>query len=500
MNKLKILFFAVILQSSFLYADVNLQEYVESVSYEKGDLLCYSTAYPLYLHVQSGNFSPTPITSRHHIFWRDAKYRRAMLEWMLLPKDAFSMSLGSRTDESLLNLYTQYPTYLINAEGFNQAIEHCATKYNMDEESLKNGIKEMILFTNDFASVMAKNVVFEIPMSIVGGALLFRALRGTWRAIKWLYKMTGKGYRRLRGITPVQASILQRQRQQAESMRRGFFQFTRGEIGLELGFMLYINYQFNKEVDAHYEDVQNEVFEQEIRDRPSTRVSPLPEVLYHYRVDENIHTRLETWWKARIEDYRFLLIQRGLNVQSLLETDPQSLDFYNAFSEYQVWVDMYLMDYWLVKGIVDWFNEQIAQNQIIQADHQRSYEILKTTLQILDLRKRQLERRMQQLQDGQILNAAYELEHLKAIFTILDQSRDTRSSPYLSNYLPYGYCLSLEDYKKFVSFDISEEDIFETQEWQLCQFHLLQTYRRLGYLNTGEWQEFRRLLQTVRQL
>ena len=48
-----------------------------------------------------------------------------------------SMSLGSRTDESLLNLYTQYPTYLINAEGFNQAIEHCATKYNMDEESLK---------------------------------------------------------------------------------------------------------------------------------------------------------------------------------------------------------------------------------------------------------------------------------------------------------------------------------------------------------------------------
>ena len=426
------------------------------------------------------------------------------------------MSLGSRTDESLLNLYTQYPTYLINAEGFNQAIEHCATKYNMDEESLKNGIKEMILFTNDFASVMAKNVVFEIPMSIVGGALLFRALRGTWRAIKWLYKMTGNGYKRLRGITPVQASILQRQGQQVESMRRGFFQFTRGEIGLELGFMLYINYQFNKEVSAHYEDVQNEIVKQKISDRPSTRVSPLPEVLYHYRVDENIHTRLETWWKAKIEDYRVLLIQRDLNVQRLSDIHTQSVDFYNApskyqekypvdfhnaFSEYQVWVDMYLMDYWLVKGIVEWFNEQIAQNQIIQADHQRSYEILKTTLQILDLRKRQLERRMQRLQDGQAINAAYELEHLKAIFTILDQSRDTRSSPYLSNYLPYGYCLSLEDYREFVSFEISDEDIFETQEWQLCRFHLLQTYKHLGTeLYTNEELEFRQLLQIVNQI
>ena len=110
-------------------------------------------------------------------------------------------------------------------------------------------------------------------MSIVGGALLFRALRGTWRAIKWLYKMTGNGYRRLKGITPTQASILQTQRQQAESMRRGFFQFTRGEIGLELGFSVILSIiNLNKEVSANYEDVQNEVsLNKKIRDRPSTR-------------------------------------------------------------------------------------------------------------------------------------------------------------------------------------------------------------------------------------
>ena len=61
---------------------------------KKENLLCYSTSLSsCYLHVQQGleHFSPTPITSRHHIFWRDAKYRRAMLEWMLLPKDAFQV-------------------------------------------------------------------------------------------------------------------------------------------------------------------------------------------------------------------------------------------------------------------------------------------------------------------------------------------------------------------------------------------------------------------------
>ena len=513
MDRLKFLFFAIILQGSLLYADVNLQEYVESVSYEKGELLCYSVAYPFYLYMQSRTVSPTPITSPDHIFWKDARYRRAMLEWMFLTKDAFQMALGSNADESLLTLYAQYPMYLVNAEGFQHAIEDCSKKYYPQnaiydeekrkeyEESLKNQIAEMALLTNKYAGMTVRTAVIEIPMSVIGGVLLFRVLRGAWRVIKWLYKLTGNGYRRLRGLTPTQVTILQTQKQQFESMTRSFFHFTKGEIALELGLILYINRQFSVDVSAHYEDVQNEVFEQEIRDRPSTRISPLPDILYHYHVDENIHTRLETWWSAKIEDYRVLLIQKGLELQRLSKTDSQSIDFYSALGEYQVWIDMYLVDYWLVKGIVDWFNERVAQNQVIYADHQRSYEILKTTLQILDLRKRQLERRMQQLQDGQIVNADYELEHLKAIFAILDQSRNTRFSTYSAGYSPYGYCLSLEDYREFVSVEMSYEDIFETQGWQLCRFHLLQTYNRLGTdLDIDEKQEFRQLLPVVRQL
>ena len=38
MKKIKFLFFVIILQCSSLYADANLQMYVESVSYEKGEL------------------------------------------------------------------------------------------------------------------------------------------------------------------------------------------------------------------------------------------------------------------------------------------------------------------------------------------------------------------------------------------------------------------------------------------------------------------------------
>lgn len=513
MNKLKFLFFTIILQSSLLYADVNLQEYVESVSYEKGKLLCYSVAYPFYLHMQSRTVSPTPITSTDHIFWRDAKYRRAMLEWMFLTKDAFQMALGSNADESLLTLYAQYPMYLVNAEGFQHAIEDCSKKYYPQnviydeekrkdyEESLKNQITEMVLLTNKYTGMTVRTAVIEVPMSVVGGVLLFRVLRGTWRGIKWLYRMTGNGYRRLRGLTPTQASILQTQRQQAESMRRGFFQFTRGEIALELGLILYINRQFSVDVSTHYEDVQNEVFEQEIRDRPSTRLSPLPDRLFSYRIDETLRTRLETWWNAKIEDYRVLLIQRGLDVQRISETHPQSVDFYSALSEYQVWIDMYLVDYWLVKGIVDWFRQQIAQNRFIPPHHQRSYEVLRAALQILDIRRRQLERRIKQMQNSQFINADYELEHFKTIVTILAQSRETRYSPYIPDYLPYGYCLSMEDYKKFVFTDKSDREVLETPEWQLCRFHQLQIFRRLGSdLRAFEEREFGQLLQIVRQL
>ena len=513
MNKIRFLFVAIILQCSSLYADANLQEYVESVSYEKGELLCYSVAYPLSLYMQSGMVSPSPITSPDHIFWRDDKYRRAMLEWMFLVKDAFQTALGSSADESLLTLYAQYPMYLVNSKGFQDAIEDCSKKYYpqdsvYSEEKreeyagfLKDQIREMALFSNKYVGMTVRTAVIEIPMSVVGGVLLFRAIKGTWRVIKWLYRMTGNGYRRLRGIASTQATILQTQRQQFESMTRGFFHFTKGETVLELGLILYINRQFSVDVSAHYEDVKDEISDQKIRDRPSTRVSPLPESLYYYRVDENLHTRLETWWDAKIEDYRVLLIQQGIDVQKLSETHPQSLDFYNALNEYLTWVDMYLVDYWLVKGIVDWFRQQFAANRVIQGHHQRSYEILNATLQILDLRKSQLERRMNELENRHAINMNYNLEHLKAVFGILDQSRNTRYSPYIEDYLPYGYCLSMEDYKTFVFTEMSEQTISESQEWQLCRFHQLQTFRRLGNeLYPSEEREFQQLLQVVHQL
>ena len=513
MNKIRFLFVAIILQCSFLYADINLQEYVESVSYEKGELLCYSVAYPLSLYMQSGMVSPSPITSRDHIFWRDDKYRRAMLEWMFLVKDAFQTALGSSADESLLTLYAQYPMYLVNSKGFQDAIEDCSKKYYPQdsvyneekreeyEELLTSQIKEMALFSNKYASMTVRTAVIEVPMSVVGGVLLFRAIKGTWRVIRGLYRATGNGYRRLRGITFTQAAILQTQKQQFKSMTKGFFHFTKSEAVLELGLILYINRQLSVDVSAYYEDVKDEVFDQKIKDRPSTRVSPLPEVLYHYRVDENLHTRLETWWNAKIEDYRVLLIQQGIDVRRLSETHPESLDFYNALNEYLTRVDLYLVDYWLVKGLVDWFRQQFAANRLIQGHHQRSYEILSATLQVMDVRKRQLERHMNELENGHAVNMDYNLEHLKAIFDILDQSRDTRYSPYIEDYFPYGYCLSMDDYKAFVFKEMSDQQVSETEEWQLCRFHQLQIFRRLGNeLYAFEEREFRELLRVVNQL
>ncbi len=516
MKKIKFLFFVIILQCSSLYADANLQAYVESVSYEKGELLCYSVAYPLYLQIQSGRiFSGPPISSRQHLFWRDVKYRRAMLEWMFLAKDAFEMSLGSRADESLATLYAQYPMYLVASEGFQHAIEDCSKKYypkgavynEMEpkeyEDFLQNQIREMVLFSNKYIDMTARVVAVEVS-AIVG---LFRVIRGLWRGIKWLYRITGNGYRHLRGITSTQTAILQTQKQQFESMTRSFFHFTRGEIALGLVPLLGMSRQVSVNVSAHYESVQEEVFEQEIRDRPSTRLSPLPERLFHHRIDESLYTRLEVWWNTKIEDYRVLLIQKGLDVQRLevqttSETHLQSAEFYIALNEYRVWVDMYLVDYWLVKGVVEWFRKEIAENQVILFHHRRSYEILRMTLQVLELRKGQLEKRMEELENGHAVNVNYDLEHLKTIFTIIDQSRDSRYSPYnILNYLPYGYCLSMEDYRRFVFTDMSDREISEMQEWQLCRLHKLQTTRRLGKeLNDFEEREFRQILQMVREL
>ena len=280
-------------------------------------------------------------------------------------------------------------------------------------------------------------------------------------------------------------------------MTRGFFHFTRGEMALETGLLLSIIFPLSTSLSAHYEDVQDEVFEQEIRDLPSTRLSPLPEGLFHHHVDEDLHTRLETWWKAKIEDYRVLLIQRGLNIQRLEETDTQSAELYSAFSEYRVWAERFLVDYWLIKGVVDWFRRQTAENRFILPHHRRSYEILRATLQILDMRKRQLEREMEELENGNVVNVNYRLEHLRAIFTILEESRETHEFSYGYNYSPYAYCLELEDYKKCV---FSNQAISETQEWQLCRFHQLQIFKQLGNdLCDFEEREFRQLLQVVSQ-
>ena len=454
------------------YASVLLKEYVEAVTYEKGELLCYSIAYPIYLYRQSGRWSPIPISSPHHIYWRDAKYRRAMLEWILLQKEAFENAREYESDQSTLALYAQYPRYLLDAQGFSDAIEHCAIKYGLEKDSLKEHLEQQILFTNQFSMTVVRNILIEIPVSILLGGLIPRVFGILKTGVRWLSKKFSTRYflqpstspLGLRGTTtqPQQIILQEQQRQFQEIMVPGFFSWSKTEVSIEATMLIALNYYSYNLI------TENQKSEEKTFLPPPT--SPLPVDLLPY-FNEDGKQKMRTWWNQKLEDYENQLIKRGLGLYEEL-TNNSNLTIHNValYEEYLIWVDLYIVDYWTIKDKIDQLDGQIIRNQ-------KAYRILRTTFQLLDLRKKQLERFTEDIQDDRRLNANHTKEHLEAIFKILEVSRETKE-------MPYSYCVTSEH---------SNIDLPP-----LCRFHILGIWKRLGTeLTESENQDYRALLSNL---
>ena len=465
-------------------ASLNLKEYINTVAYDKTELLCYSVAYPLYIYQRSGRYSPPPILSSRHIFWRDAKYRQAMLEWIFLSTDAFQTAWRSReSQQTTLNLYAQYSRYLVESTEFEKAIKDCALRYNHNlnaqaleeyEKSLKNILKDMILFTNKYTAVVGSNLLIEVPISVFAAPFILRAIKlvvgklGT--TIRWILNRfaptpsanpLGLGGQ----LTRNQISRLGLYKSNVDTLFTGFFQWSKGDIGLEVGTLLALNYFFYQMIDANQNiNVENQ-FRQVLPD----------EMLYH--LDTEGKTRMRRWWNQKMENYENTILKRGVSIQRLSKSQPGSITTANAIREYTAWIDFSLVDYWMVTDKIERLTSNGSRMRI--AENTRAYRSLKATSKLFELRIKQLERQLNHFQNGQWINAGHQYEHLTAVFKILEISETMK-------HLPYGYCTSP---------DYSMVDLPP-----LCRFHQLFTYRRMGQINSQEEQELQQLLDNLPQI
>lgn len=467
------------------HASLNLQEYVNTVAYDKTELLCYSVAI-LVKRYQQGH-KPQPILSPHHIFWRDAKYRRAMAEWIFLSNDAFQTALNQQgSAQNTLDLYSQYPRFLTESRGFEKAIKDCALKYNYNldrqgleafEQNLKVILKDMILRANQYIGLSALNMAIEVPLSFVGAPFVLRIFKFVigkiGATIRWILNRLnptpsanplGLGGQ----LTRHQTSRLGIYTRHVDTLFTGFFQWSRGEIGLEIGTLLALNYFFYQMVDAN----QNINVENQFR-------QVLPDWMLPHE-DQEGKARMRKWWNQKMETYENAILKRGMSIQRLSKDQRGSTittTTANAMREYENWIDFFLVDYWMVADKIERLTSSGSRVRVVE--NIRAYRSLRATSKLFELRIKQLERRLEYFQNGQWINAGHQHEHLMALFKILETSEAMK-------HLPYGYCTN-PDYSMI---DLPP----------LCRFHQLFIYKRMGQLNAQEEQELQQLLNNLPQL
>lgn len=486
-SRVQVLFFVVFLHISFSaqaqMASTSLKTYVEVVAYSKTELLCYSIVRPIQEHIQSSRRSPLPISSPQHLFWRDPFYREALLEWLFLQKDALKSALSQGPLEftapdfqRVLDLHAQYARSLVDSRGFDQAIRDCANKYSngldrngLDQfiEFLKETIEKRIFQHNSLTYHGFHNASIDIPLIVATGGVVNLVLKGLGLGLSWLGSiLIPRPSQNPLGLNrPIQRSILQRQKNRLESTSLGFlsfFKLSKAEYALGASLLVPLNYYAYRNLTTSRKNVL------------STNFSNAMPHLFLPHLDEAGRRTMRIWWNQKIENYEIYILQKGQRLQDLLKShSPESVEVYNAMRELGIWIDLYMVDYWLVRDKVDRMAQLVDKNP-------NAYRVLTTVAQAFEIRKQELERHYEALQSGHLINANHTLEHLQVLFAILEASEEMRS-------LPYSYC--------------TDPRSSTVPLPPLCRFHQLYVWQRLGTtLSLDENQEFQSLLDQLPQL
>ncbi len=449
-----VLFPKTIEAQDHLNVESHLKAYIEAIAYEKGQTLCYSVAYTI-----TNSLNRHPIASSNHPFYNDLRYRNSILEWaFFLKQDAFKSALSSEDQKSLTSLYVKYASYLVNSEEFNTAIKHCALENNLELKALERDIKERILHQQRASAIIGaigSLVSIEIAIELIGGPIL----RGIGQIFKWIKNRIKIGYA-VRGDRLFSFYDGQTQRQAVQEqvsskvenknkVFNGYNQWMkRGVQGLiAISFMPTFFDIFNA-----IEDVYTE--------QPEDEQSNLMSFQSPWGAESM------RWWTVRYAQYEDNIIEKSLSLKHLSENQSDTLEWGAAYIEYITWLDFYMVDYWIIK-------HQVEQARVApETRNLKKVRVLSMALQLFDLRKKELEMELADLQSRNTINANHRREYLTVLFKLLE----------ISQGLPYGVCN-------------------QVRSPLLCRFHLLYTKKYLGeHLTDMEYQELQQLTANLEQL
>ena len=432
----------------------HLRAYVEAIAYEKGQTLCYSVAYAI-----TSSLNRHSIGSPNHPFYNDLRYRNSILEWaFFLKQDAFKSALSSEDQESLTSLYVRYANYLVNSEEFKTAIKHCALENNLEPKALERNIKERILHQQKASAtigVIGALVSIEIAIEFIGGPVL----RGIGRIFKWVKNRIKMDYAvrgdRLFSFYSDQAQRQAMEEQVSSKVENKNKVFNGYNKWLKRGVQGVVAISFIPtflEIFNSIEDIYTEQPESEQSNSISFQSSWGNESM--------------RWWTVRYAQYEDNIIEKSLSLKYLSENQLNTLEWGAAYIEYITWLDFYMIDYWIIK-------HQVEQARVApETRNIKKVRMLSMALQLFDLRKKELEMELADLQNGNTINANHRREYLTVLFKLLE----------ISQGLPYGVCN-------------------QVRSLSLCRFHMLHTKKYLGeHLTDMEHQELQQLTANLEQL
>ena len=463
-----------------LSVSIRIQAYVNAISYEQTDLLCYSYGklisdlrsyeYLMREFQFTGKYSPHYSENAHfnRHFFSDAQFRRSIREWLFLHSDALNQAiqnneLGSEEQKALQerqsarslwdktkslvfgseevnthsfwSRYTQYAKYLVESNGFNEAIKHCANRNGLDKDELKEVMAEAILSHNRNAGLGIGVVGLGI-LAYTGwhaGVYLLKGLASLGRGMMWLWHLRHRLYHQptvlnLRGtpqISSAQQQVVRSEMQKVTQQTNSFRDFVSNpskatfptgsvaEVAVESGFVFILSNQMADNMSNN----QN-LLPQKTEKTSLGEINDTNEKIQETEDQINLD-----WWASRLIDYE-ALISEWLILSRLEETQPDQPETIKAKRDFNTFLDYYLTDYWIIQSRVDQYRERIVdlekqihelcpgqsvrgrvrcrdrkreqvqelERKLFEEKHKTTYRISRTVLPLLSFRKSHLDK------------------------------------------------------------------------------------------------------------
>ena len=567
-----------------LSVSVKIQAYVNAIAYEQTDLLCYSYGQLMsdlehdtntnifYGHPNHAYGKSAADLSKNadfnKYFFSDAQFRKSVKEWLFFHADALTQAInnseltpseqeaisareaeqsqgwwgniksflgvGPSNTHSLPARYTQYVTYLVESEGFDTAIRHCATRNNLDQDELKEAMANTLRSHNRNVGIgtgvvalaaVAYTGYHTFGYIMKGFALLGRGMQYLWRLRSSLSKPTSLN---LRGpqISQAQKQLVQREMQKLNTQTNRFQSFVESskrfpikssmvtasmiaELGAESGFVLY----FAHEMADNMSQNQDHIPEENSEARRNRALSVIMQVSDPYSM---------RWWRSRLQDYE-KLIDRGLRLNRLEETRPQQPETLEARRVFHALLDFYLMDLHIIQREIDDYREQIVdlEKQLhdicpppnpedIYSDQSllaKTYMQYHSGSMVYTENVRCRNENQEQIQDIQesIFNARYSNSY-RILRTVLPlfQFRKERLQMALQNtesQIPHKVLFELMESNKEYAYGLCFASLsrggYNSYQSPLCQFHFLYAKSLLTTLDDNQAHQLQDLYQTL---